>query len=106
MEAAQRGTSPQAEGDASLEDQAVALKIQWEWILKQSVERKEVVEEVIGQLEEFETQHAAVSQFMSDGQQHLAEEKPIGDTPQRIREQLNTCKVRTCMCILLTKNEA
>lgn len=93
MEAAEKGTLPQAEGDASIEDQAVALKIQWEWILKQSIEHKEVVEEVIGQLEEFEAQHAAVNKFMVDGQEHLTKEKPIGDTPQRIKEQLDVCKV-------------
>ena len=96
METARKGTSPQAEGDASIEEQAVALKSQWEWILKQSIERKEVVEEVVAQLEQFEAQHTAVSRFMADGQQQLTEEKPIGSTPQRIREQLDSCKV--CVC--------
>ena len=93
METARKGTSPQAEGDASIEDQAVALKSQWEWILKQSIERREVVEEVIGQLEQFETKYAALSQFMGDGQEQLSKEKPIGGLPQRIREQVETCKV-------------
>ena len=93
METARKGTSPQAEGEASIEEQAVALKSQWEWVLKQSIERKEVVEEVIGQLEQFEAQHAAMSQFMASGQQQLSEEKPIGGSPQRIKEQLDSCKV-------------
>lgn len=96
METARKGSSPQTEGDASvasIEDQAVALKSQWEWILKQSIERREVVEEVIGQLEQFEAQYTAVNQFMVDGQQQLSKEKPIGGLPQRIREQLETCKV-------------
>ena len=96
METTHKGTSPQAEGDASIEEQAVALKSQWEWILKQSIERKEVVEEVVAQLEQFEAQHAAMSRFMADGQQQLTEEKPIGNTPQKIREQLDSCKVRVC----------
>ena len=97
METARKGTSPQAEGEASIEEQAVALKSQWEWVLKQSIERKEVVEEVIGQLEQFEAQHAAMSQFMASGQQQLSEEKPIGGSPQRIKEQLDSCKV----CLLM-----
>ena len=103
METARKGTSPQAEGEASIEEQAVALKSQWEWILKQSIERKEVVEEVIGQLEQFEAQHAAMSQFMASGQQQLSEEKPIGGSPQRIKEQLDSCKVRLLMKWLQTE---
>ena len=105
METARKGTSPQAEGDASIEDQAVALKSQWEWILKQSIERREVVEEVIGQLEQFEPQYTALNQFMVDGQEQLSKEKPIGGLPQRIREQLETCKVHflTKWCVRMSE---
>ena len=84
----------------------MALKSQWEWILKQSIERREVVEEVIGQLEQFEPQYTALNQFMVDGQEQLSKEKPIGGLPQRIREQLETCKVHflTKWCVLMYCN--
>ena len=85
--------------ESSIVEQAAALKSQWEWILKQTVERLEVVKDLAERLEEFEDKQKSLQEFISEGQALLDKEKPISDTSARLKQQLDTCKVLFAVCV-------
>lgn len=57
-------------------------------------ERDSQISSLLDKLRRFNQQYDALQEFVRDGNDLLAQEKPVGDNAARVQEQMDTCQVR------------
>ena len=71
----------------------VLVQNQWSWLNSHADERARQIDNLIDKISEFDGQYIALRQFVDEGTQLCATEKPVGETASRVEEQMETCQV-------------
>lgn len=82
------------EEDTTFEEQAAMVKGQWEWSKEQVDTRLQQVNDLLERLKLFISQYEAFQRLVVQGKDLLEQERPVGQTAQRISEQMKTCQVQ------------
>ncbi len=69
------------------------IQNQWSWLNSHADERARQIDYLIDKISEFDDQYIALRQFVDEGTQLCATEKPVGETASRVEEQMETCQV-------------
>lgn len=66
---------------------------QFEWLKGRITERDSQISDLLDKVRDFNRQYDSLKEFVNNGNDLLAKEKPIGDTAARVKEQMQTCQV-------------
>ncbi len=72
---------------------------QWAWLDSHAAERAKQIDHLIDKISEFDRQYNTQRQFVEEGMQLCASEKPVGETVDRVKEQMEACQVCACMSV-------
>ena len=88
------------------------LQSQCDWLKGCVTERDSQISSLLDKLHQFNQQYDSLQKFVSNGNELLAGEKPVGENAERVQDQMTTCQVhdngmyvyvhaciRTCMCM-------
>lgn len=69
------------------------LQSQFKWLKGRVSDRDSQIANLLDRLHQFNGQYDSLRKFVTDGNQLLASEKPVGENASRVQEQMDTCQV-------------
>ena len=93
IDTAREVREPSSDPEASFILQADALQSQWASLQTKVESRSRLVDNLLDQLNEFNSRYAILRRFVDEGNHLLDNERPIGDNAARLQEQVDTCQV-------------